>query len=104
MLFPVVLAIRRVEIPKPVGGMRELGIPTVPTLVDRLTHQALFQVLQPVIDPAFSESNDGFLPSRSAQNAVQQAKRYVQEGFQIVVDVEKFFDRVNHNILMERLA
>jgi len=96
-------AVRRVEIPKPGGGMRELGIPTV---VDRLIQQALLQVLQPLIDPTFSEFSYGFRPGRRAQDAVQQAKRYVQEGFQIVVDVdlEKFFDRVNHDILMDRLA
>ena len=96
-------AVRRVEIPKPGGGMRELGIPTV---VDRLIQQALLQLLQPLIDPTFSEFSYGFRPGRRAQDAVQQAKRYVQEGFQIVVDVdlEKFFDRVNHDILMDRLA
>ena len=96
-------AVRRVEIPKPGGGMRELGIPTV---VDRLIQQALLQVLQPLIDPTFSEFSFGFRPGRSAQGAVQKAKQYVQDGYQIVVDVdpEKFFDRVNHDILMDRLA
>jgi RNA-directed DNA polymerase len=96
-------AVRRVEIPKPGGGMRELGIPTV---VDRLIQQALLQVLQPLIDPTFSEHSYGFRPGRGAHDAVLQAQRHVQEGFQIVVDVdlEKFFDRVNHDILMDRLA
>jgi RNA-directed DNA polymerase len=92
-----------VEIPKPTGGMRELGIPTV---TDRLIQQALLQILQPMIDPTFSEFSYGFRPDRSAHNAVLKAQQYVQEGFQVVVDVdlEKFFDRVNHDILMERLA
>ena len=96
-------AVRRVEIPKPGGGVRELGIPTV---VDRLIQQALLQVLQPLIDPTFSEFSYGFRPGRSAHDAVAQAKRYVEEGYQIVVDIdlEKFFDRVNHDVLMDRLA
>ena len=96
-------AVRRVEIPKPGGGIRELGIPTV---VDRLIQQGLLQVLQPLIDPTFSEFSYGFRPGRSAHDAVKQAKRYVEKGYQIVVDVdlEKFFDRVNHDILMDRLA
>ncbi len=96
-------AVRRVEIPKPGGGVRELGIPTV---VDRLIQQALLQVLQPMIDPTFSEFSYGFRPGRSAHDAVRQAERYVQEGYRIVVDIdlEKFFDRVSHDILMDRLA
>ena len=95
--------VRRVGIPKPGGGVRELGIPTV---VDRLIQQALLQVLQPLIDPTFSAHSYGFRPRRSAHGAVLEAQQYVQAGYRIVVDVdlEKFFDRVNHDILMDRLA
>jgi RNA-directed DNA polymerase len=95
--------VRRVGIPKPGGGERELGIPTV---VDRLIQQALLQVLQPRIDPTFSEHSHGFRPGRSAHGAVREAKRYVREGYVVVVDVdlEKFFDRVNHDIVMHRLS
>lgn len=95
--------VRRVAIPKPAGGQRELGIPTV---TDRLIQQALLQVLQPLIDPTFSEHSHGFRPGRSAHGAILQAQRYVEQGCTVVVDVdlEKFFDRVNHDILMERLA
>ena len=96
-------AVRCVEIPKPQGGMRQLGIPTV---VDRLIQQALHQVLTPVFEPGFSESSYGFRPGRSAQQAVEQAREYVAEGRRWVVDLdlEKFFDRVNHDVLMARLA
>jgi RNA-directed DNA polymerase len=96
--------VRKVEIPKPGGkGMRQLGIPTV---VDRLIQQALNQVLQPIFDPDFSESSYGFRPGRSAHQAVIKAREYAAEGRRWVVDMdlEKFFDRVNHDILMARIA
>ncbi len=94
----------KVEIPKPGGqGMRMLGIPTV---VDRLMQQAIHQVLSPLFEPSFSESSYGFRPHRSAQQAVVKAREYVREGWRWVVDIdlEKFFDRVNHDVLMSRLA
>jgi RNA-directed DNA polymerase len=86
--------VRRVGIPKPGGGTRELGIPTV---VDRLIQQALLQVLQPFIDPTFSAHSHGFRPGRSAHGAVLEAQAYVQAGFRTVVDVdlEKFLDRTS---------
>ena len=89
-------------IPKPDGGERELGIPTV---TDRLIQQALLQVLQPILDPTFSEHSYGFRPGRRAHDAVLAAQAYVQAGRRVVVDVdlEKFFDRVNHDILIDRL-
>jgi len=96
--------VRGVQIPKPGGkGMRQLGIPTV---VDRLVQQAIVQVLEPILDPTFSSSSYGFRPGRSAHDALAKARAYVAEGRNIVVDIdlEKFFDKVNHDILMARLG
>ena len=95
--------IRRQMIPKPGGGQRELGIPTV---LDRLIQQALLQVLQPMFDPTFSDHSYGFRPGRRAHDAVRRAQGYVQEGRRWVVDgdLERFFDRVNHDLLMGKLA
>jgi RNA-directed DNA polymerase len=96
--------VRGVQIPKPGGGQRQLGIPVA---VDRLVQQAILQVLNPIFDPTFSNSSYGFRPGRDAHMALEQARKYVaQEGREIVVDLdlEKFFDRVNHDILMSRVA
>src|ERR1700719_1011257 len=95
--------VRRVEIPKPDGGVRKLGIPTV---LDRLIQQAVMQVLQRQWDPTFSESSYGFRPGRSAQQAVAQAQKHIAEGHGWCVDfdLEKFFDRVNHDKLMGQIA
>lgn len=96
--------VRGVQIPKPGGGQRQLGIPVA---VDRLVQQAILQVLDPILDPTFSNSSYGFRPGRDAHMALEQARKYVaQEGREIVVDLdlEKFFDRVNHDILMSRVA
>jgi RNA-directed DNA polymerase len=95
-------AVRRREIPKSGGGVRQLGIPTI---LDRFIQQAVLQVLQPIFDPTFSDSSYGFRPGRRAHDAVCQAQRFVQSGRRWVVDVdlEKFFDRVNHDVLMARL-
>lgn len=96
-------AVRRVDIPKPSGGMRTLGVPTV---VDRLIQQALHQVLQPLFEPLFSDGSFGFRPGRGAHQAVRKAQGYIREGKRWVVDIdlEKFFDRVNHDVLLARVA
>ena len=95
--------VKRVEIPKPDGGVRKLGVPCV---VDRLIQQAVLQVLQIRWDPTFSEHSYGFRPGRSAHQAVAQAQQYIAQGYGYVVDIdlEKFFDRVNHDLLMARVA
>lgn len=94
--------IRGVQIPKPTGGVRQLGIPTV---VDRLVQQAILQVLEPILDSTFSPASHGFRPGHSAHTALKQAQGHVAAGHTIVVDMdlEKFFDRVNHDVLMSRL-
>jgi RNA-directed DNA polymerase len=95
--------VRRVDIAKPQGGVRTLGIPTV---VDRLIQQALHQVLQPIFEPTFSDASYGFRPGRNAHQALRQARQYVAQGKRWVVDMdlEKFFDRVNHDLLMGKLV
>lgn len=96
-------AVRRVDIPKPQGGVRTLGVPTV---VDRLIQQAMHQAMQPLFEPTFSDNSYGFRPGRSAQQAVNKAAQYIRGGKRWVVDMdlEKFFDRVNHDVLMARVA
>jgi len=95
--------VRRVEIPKPDGGVRQLGIPTV---LDRLMQQAIAQELTPMFEAVFSPHSYGFRPGRSAHQAVQKSQEYIREGYDWVVDIdlEKFFDRVNHDMLMARVA
>jgi len=95
--------VKRVAIPKPGGGSRELGVPVA---LDRFIQQAVLQVLTPILDPTFSPHSYGFRPGKSAHQAVVQAKKYIAEGYAWVVDcdLERFFDRVNHDILMGRLA
>ena len=95
--------VRRVTIPKPSGGERELGVPTA---LDRLIQQALSQVLTPVFDPGFSERSFGFRPGRSAHQAVKRAQRDIAEGHEWAVDLDldRFFDRVQHDALMARVA
>ena len=95
--------VKGVSIPKPNGGRRQLGIPTA---IDRLVQQAFVQALTPILDPQMSESSYGFRPNRSAHQALKAGSAYVEDGYTIAVDLdlEKFFDKVNHDILMSRLA
>jgi group II intron reverse transcriptase/maturase len=94
--------VRRVEIPKPDGGVRMLGVPTV---IDRMVQQALVQVVQPIFEPTFSDASFGFRPNRSAHQAIKRAKEYYEQGYTHVVDIDlaKYFDTVNHDLLIEML-
>jgi RNA-directed DNA polymerase len=95
--------VRRVEIDKPDGGKRQLGIPIV---VDRVIQQAIAQVLTPIFDPAFSDNSFGFRPNRNGQQAVKHVQSIIKTGrrFTVDVDLSKFFDRVNHDLLMTHLG
>jgi group II intron reverse transcriptase/maturase len=91
-----------VEIPKPDGGKRQLGVPTV---TDRMVQQAIVQILQPIFEETFSDSSYGFRPGRNAHQAIKKAEEYYKEGYKFVVDLdlEKYFDTVNHDILLNMI-